>query len=79
MMFSLAALGLAVAGMSGVMRLRTWGWLALAGTAGLLLGTGHLTSISPFDLASPRLATALLLAAVLPFAAPAFRFLRSRA
>ncbi len=77
MWLPLAALTLALVGMRGVVRLRTWGWLALAGTAGVLLGAGHLTGISAYDLASPRLATALLLAAVVPFAAPAIRFLRA--
>lgn len=79
MVFSLATLGLAIAGLSGVVRLRTWGWLALAGTAGLLLGTAHLASFSTFDVANPDLATALLLAAVVPFVLPAIRFVRSRA
>ncbi len=46
MVFSLAALGLTVLGLSGVVRLRTWGWLAVAGAAAMAFGGGHLSTAS---------------------------------
>jgi hypothetical protein len=77
MLLALVALGLAVAGVSGVVRLRTWGWLAVSASAVVALAGGHLLApaIAPFSLA-PDLAGVLLLAAAIPFVAPAARFLR---
>jgi hypothetical protein len=79
MLFSLAALGLTILGLSGVVRLRTWGWLAVAGATGMAFASNRLAGISAFELAGPRLATILLAAAVAPFVLPAVRFLRARA
>lgn len=79
MWLSLAALGLAIVGLRGVVRLRTWGWLAVAGSAVAVVGADQLTSFSAFSLAGPRLATVLLVGAVLPFLLPAMRYLRARA
>jgi hypothetical protein len=79
MLFSLAALGLTIVGLSGVVRLRTWGWLAVAGAAVAAFGSDNLPGLSAFELAGPRLATVLLAAAVAPFVVPAVRFLRARA
>ncbi len=79
MWLSLAALGLTLLGLRGVVRLRTWGWLTLAGAAGLLLGGADVPGLSAFEVAGPRLATVLLLAAVGPFVLPAIRYVRHRA
>jgi hypothetical protein len=79
MLLSLAALGLTIVGLNGVVRLRTWGWLAVAGAAGMAIASDHLGGLSAFELAGPRLASALLITAVLPFVLPAVRFLRARA
>ncbi|HVV16178.1 MAG TPA: hypothetical protein VHH90_03165 [Polyangia bacterium] len=78
MVFSLAALGLTIVGLSGVVRLRTWGWLAVAGAAAMAFGGGHLVSASALEVAGPNLAAALLLTATIPFLAPAASYLRSR-
>ena len=83
---AIAALTLTVVGLGGVVRLRTWGLVALAGALVMVLAGG--------DLAGPRLALSsglpawlglgstlaagLLLLAIAPFAAPAARFLRAR-
>jgi len=79
MWLSLAALGLAILGLRGVVRLRTWGVLAMAGAAVTVFGAERLTSFSAFSLAGPRLAVVLLAGAVLPFVVPALRYLRARA
>jgi hypothetical protein len=79
MVLSLAALGLTVVGLSGVVRLRTWGWLAVAGAAVMAFGSDRIVSLSAFELAGPRLATVLLAAAVAPFVLPAIRYVRARA
>jgi hypothetical protein len=90
--------GLAAAGFVGVLRLRSWGVLALAGAAAGLLATGNFdlplwsggcafhdvtimdsplrTSLKPLQ--GGLVAGVLLLAAALPFVAPAVRFLRRR-
>jgi hypothetical protein len=84
----LAALALTTVGLRGVIRLRSWGILAL-GCAAALVGTlGHIGGFateSPgeigmlpnvLELVGPTLAFAFLAAAVIPFVAPAVRFLR---
>lgn len=88
-----AALGLTAAGAAalaglgfwGLIRLRTWGLLALGGAAGVLLSAvsagpelsasanGHVLDLAAVGLA----AGILLLAAVVPFAGPVVRRLRS--
>jgi len=79
MLLSLAALGLTIVGLRGVVRLRTWGWLAVAGAAVAAFGSDRLAGLSTFEVAGPRLATVLLATAVLPFVLPAIRFVRARA
>jgi len=85
----LTALLLVVAGLRGVVRLRSWGLLAMAGAAALLGATAVFTdSITLFprvytsSAAIPRLmggaplvGALLLVAALAPFARPAARFL----
>jgi len=79
MLFAFVTLALAAAGLSGLVRLRTWGWMAVAAAGLVALGGGHLwaPSMAPLGVA-PDLAGILLLAAAIPFAAPAFRFLAQR-
>jgi hypothetical protein len=76
-MLALVTLSLATAGLWGLVRLRTWGWLAVGASALVALAGGHLMvpMTAPLGIA-PDLAGVLLLAAALPFAAPAARFLR---
>jgi hypothetical protein len=91
---ALATGALAVGGLSGVVRLRSWGLVALAASVALLApfaSFGHGT-IRLLDLGCPMalgwvsrlfwggtiVPAALLLLAVLPFAVPAARFLRRR-
>jgi hypothetical protein len=78
MVFSLAALALTTLGLTGVVRLRTWGWLAVAGAAVMAFGGGHLATASALEVAGPNLAAVLLLTAAIPFLAPAASYLRSR-
>ncbi|HVY36473.1 MAG TPA: hypothetical protein VHM31_01015 [Polyangia bacterium] len=78
MLVSLAALGLTTLGLSGIVRLRTWGWLAVAGAAVMAFGGGHLATASALDVAGPNLAGVLLVAATLPFVGPALSYLRGR-
>jgi len=83
-LLALATLGLAGAGTWAMLRLRTWGLVALTGAAGLLAigatGAG-VTSAGPFgiDLGSvAAFAAVLLVAAVVPFARPVVDYLRRR-
>ncbi|HVV52871.1 MAG TPA: hypothetical protein VHO06_24635 [Polyangia bacterium] len=76
MLVSLAALGLLAVGFGGLLRLRTWGWLAV-GAAGLVAAVSA-GALGGASFAGHDLAAVLLLAAALPFAAPAVRFLRAR-
>ena len=79
MLLAFAALALTVAGVSALVRLRTWGWVAVGASAVLALAGGHLLGSAFAPLAgnpAPTLAGVLLLAAAIPFAGPAFRFLR---
>jgi hypothetical protein len=79
MLLALVTMALALAGMAGLVRLRTWGWLAVGASGLVALGAGHLGAPSVASLGiAPELAGTLLLAAAIPFAAPAFRFLRQR-
>jgi hypothetical protein len=93
MLLSLAALGLVAIGLHGQVRLRTWGWLAVgAAAATTIVGASWLASVASPVLASgfvtraalpafvgPDLAICCLVAAAIPFALPALRFLRARA
>jgi hypothetical protein len=86
------ALVLAVAGLSGLVRMRSWGLLALAGAAGSLLAVAALGGNPWFAVADVDLPTAGLWAlqgsptvgvvwvslALLPFAVPVLRYLRGR-
>jgi hypothetical protein len=77
---SLAALVLAVAGLRGLLRLRTWGVLALGAAGALTLGiacadaASHgLLGLGPWVL-RPALAGSLMISAVIPFLRPILRF-----
>jgi hypothetical protein len=85
----LAALALAGFGLRGVVRMRSWGVLALGGALAFVAAFGHVTTFmgglasggapavgSLFDLAGPTLAFACLAAAVAPFVGPVQRFWR---
>jgi hypothetical protein len=88
----LAALALAVVGVRGLVRLRTWGVLALTGSLALVAATGHVTAFSDqlrylhelgwlqrfSDFIGSSLGALFLGAAVLPFALPVTRFLARR-
>jgi hypothetical protein len=85
-MLGALALGLGVIGLTGVVRMRTWGLLGLAGAAvaslaALSQGAPWLASAAnadaPLIIAPPLLAAALLAAAVAPWVRPAVRHLRS--
>jgi hypothetical protein len=87
----IAAAALALLGVQGLLRLRTWGLLALGGAATAILAAsppaaaphtffGGLTDALGIAVASPGTSGALsllLVAAVLPFAGAAFRHLRA--
>jgi hypothetical protein len=79
-----AAAGLALVATAGLLRLRTWGVLAMVGSAGLLIGGAATASFSigvapdamtPMGAPLAIAAAALLLAGALPFFAPIRRFL----
>jgi len=85
----IAALALAILGVRGLVRLRTWGVLALAGAAALLAPLGEVTTglrapAAPWNgqlsnaltFAAPGLAFVCLAAAVLPFAGAIARYLK---
>jgi hypothetical protein len=83
---AIAAVSLTVVGLGGVVRLRTWGLVALAGALVMVLAGGELvgprlalSSGLPAALGlGPTLAAGFLLVAIAPFAGPVARFLRSR-
>ena len=87
---ALAAVGLAAVGLRGVIRLRSWGVLALGGACVLVAGFGHVTAFlappfgelgalpSAIAFLGPTLAFVLLASAVIPFAGPLLRFVRNR-
>jgi hypothetical protein len=93
MVLSLAALALVAVGFGGLVRLRTWGWLAvgaaaattivgaswLASAASPVLAPGFISGASLPAFVGPDLAICFLVAAAIPFALPALRFLRARA
>jgi hypothetical protein len=84
------ALLLAVGGLSGLLRLRTWGLLALSGAAAALMAVAALSadltlSVADVDLptaglwalqGSPAIGVAWVSLALLPFALPVLRYLR---
>ncbi len=80
---AVAALALASLGLRGVVKMRSWGLVALAGAAVAvpvtMLGEGGFGLSAVTESAVlPTLVTALLAAAVIPFARPAVRFLTRR-
>jgi len=84
MLLSLVALALVVTGLGGLVRLRTWGWLAVGMSAVVTLFGGGLLASAAFPsfafpaFAGPDLAICFLVAAVIPFVLPALRFVRAR-
>ncbi len=79
MILAFVTLALALAGLRGLVRMRTWGWLAVGGSAMVALFGGRLTAGMPLlSVEGPDLAALFLLAAAIPFALPAVRFLRAR-
>src|SRR5262249_1209102 len=79
MLVAVAALALLGVGLGGVCGARTWGWLAVAGSAALAVFGGEVLGMRSFaGFAGPELAIAFLIAAVVPFTLPAVRFLRAR-
>jgi hypothetical protein len=74
-----------VTGLGGLVRLRTWGWLAVAMSAVVTLFSGGLLASATFPslgfpaFAGPDLAICFLVAAAIPFVLPALRFVRARA
>jgi len=77
MILGLVTLALALVGLRGLVRLRTWGWMAVGGSALVALFGGRLATGMPLlSVEGPDLAAVFLLAAALPFALPAVRFLR---
>jgi hypothetical protein len=85
MLLSLMALALVATGLGGLVRLRTWGWLAVGASAVVtLLGSGLLPSATFLAFGfpafvGPDLAGCFLVAAAIPFVLPALRFVRARA
>jgi hypothetical protein len=85
---SLVAIALTIAGLRGVVRVRSWGILALGGAGALVATFGHIGGFATdslgdlglvpnlAELAGPTLAVLFLAAAVVPFVGPAVRFLR---
>ena len=90
LMFGGLALVLAVAGLSGLLRLRSWGLLALGGSAASLFAVAALGSDLSLRVTDVNLPTAFLWAlqgspaigvawvtlALAPFALPVLRYLR---
>jgi hypothetical protein len=82
-----AALALGILGLRGLLRARTWSLVALAGAAGIVAARpapdlfGHALWVAPDGTGLGTIAAlatvAALAAAVLPFARPAWRYLRS--
>ena len=71
----MAALALAVAGLSGLVRLKTWGVLAIGVAGALVLGMVGVDAAAHGVLAiRPAIAGAMLIAATAPFLAPIARF-----
>lgn len=89
MVAGVAAVLLAVAGLRGLVRLRTWGVMALAAAAAVVAATGNVTAFAftstdgnfgafpnLMQLVGSTLALVFLAAAVLPFSGAIARFLR---
>lgn len=88
---AVAALALAGTGLRGIVRMRSWGVLALGGALAIVGAFGHVTGFlaagagtldalpAAAVLVGPTAAFALLAAAVLPFVGPVRRFLRRAA
>ena len=88
MLLALVALALVATGLGGLVRLRTWGWLAVGTSAVVTLLGGSLLASATFPafafpalsaFAGPDLAICFLVAAAIPFVLPALRFVRARA
>ena len=85
MLLSLVALALVATGLTGLVRMRTWGWLAVGTSAVVTLFGGSLLASATFGalrfsaVAGPDLAICFLVAAAVPFVLPALRFVRARA
>jgi len=85
MLLSLVALALVATGLGGLVRMRTWGWMAVGSAAVVTLLSGGLLASTTIPavgfpaLAGPDLAVCFLVAAAIPFVLPAVRFVRSRA
>ena len=83
-----AAAGLALVATVGVLRMRTWGVLAMVGSAGLLIGASATApsfalgiapaTLTPMGAPLAIFAAVLLLAGALPFFAPIRRYLAAR-
>jgi hypothetical protein len=78
---ALLAFGLVAVGLRGLLQLRTWSVLAIGGGAALTFA--HVCAdVSTYGVGAyvvlPAVATILLVAAVVPFVAPMFRFLTAR-
>lgn len=81
MVLSILALVLAGVGFRAVVKLRTWGVLAMGGAGALMVmlaGTDLWMGASGLYALRPALGGALLVAAAAPFAAPMLRFLLGR-
>ena len=84
MLLSLLALALVATGLGGLVRLRTWGWMAVGASAvvtllgGSLFGTATFSAFAFPAFAGPDLAICFLVAAAVPFVLPALRFVRAR-
>ena len=89
---ALAALAFGAVGLRGLIRIRSWGVLALAGAGALVAVGGNVGALhlhgfcgnclavsNLVTLAGPTLAFVLLAAAVVPFAGPMVRYLRRSA
>jgi hypothetical protein len=89
MLLSLVALALVATGLAGLVRLRTWGWLAVGTSAVVTLLGGSLLASATFSafafpalfsaFVGPDLAICFLVAGAIPFVRPALRFVRARA
>ncbi len=78
MLVGMAALLLAGLGLRALVRMRTWGVLAIGGAGALMvaMSVGEMASHADVFALRPALAGALLISASMPWVAPALRFLR---
>lgn len=79
-LLAVGALVLAGFGLRALVRLRTWGVLALAGAGALMIAAsaGELASSVDVFAIRPMIAGGLLIAAAAPWVTPALRFVRAR-